>query len=85
MRATGIVCAAREDWVARMLVDLSVEQACEAVVLGSRRATGLRRLGGGRVRERVVRTSHLPVVVAPPGLRCSTRRLASELSGAVRR
>ena len=39
VRATGIVCAAREDSVARMLVNLSVEQACEAIVLGSRRAT----------------------------------------------
>ena len=78
--ATGLVFSAREDTVARRIVEVAVGERCTGIVLGSRRLRGIRRFSGTRVRERVVRTSHLPVIVAPPGLRCSGRALSSALS-----
>ena len=78
--ATGLVFSAREDTVARRIVEVAVDERCTGIVLGSRRLRGIRRLAGTRVRERVVRTSHLPVIVAPPGLRCSGRELTSALN-----
>ena len=77
VHARGLVFSAREDTVARRIVEAAVDERCVGIVLGSRRLRGIRRLGGTRVRERVVRTSHLPVIVAPPGLRCSPRVLTS--------
>ena len=79
--ATGLVVSAREDTVAGRIVEVAVDERCTGIVLGSCRLRGLRRLAGTRVRERVVRTSHLPVIVAPPGLRCSGREPSSALNG----
>jgi nucleotide-binding universal stress UspA family protein len=78
--ASGLVFSARADTVGQRIVEASVDERCTGIVLGSRRLRGIRRLTGSRVRERVVRTSHLPVIVAPPGLRCSGRELTSLLS-----
>ena len=78
--ATGLVLSAREDAVAPRIVEVAVDERCTGIVLGSRRLRGIRRLAGTRVRERVVRTSHLPVIVAPSGLRCSGRAPTSTLS-----
>jgi nucleotide-binding universal stress UspA family protein len=75
--ARGLVFSAREDTVARRIVEVAVDEQCAGIVIGSRRLRGIRRLSGTRVRERVVRTSHLPVIVAPPGLRCSGRVVMS--------
>jgi len=79
--ASGVVCPAREDAVARRIVEVAADERCTGIVLGSRRLRGIGRLTGTRVRERVVRTSHLPVIVAPPGLTCSGRALTSTFSG----
>ena len=82
--ATGLVSTAREDAVARRIVEIAVEERCAGIVLGSFRLRGLHRLTGRGVRERVLRTSHLPVVVAPPALKCSRRTLSAALSHSAR-
>jgi nucleotide-binding universal stress UspA family protein len=82
--ATGLVSSAREDAVARRIVEIAVEERCAGIVLGSFRLRGLHRLTGRGVRERVLRTSHLPVVVAPPALKCSRRTLSAALSHSAR-
>jgi len=79
--ASGLAFSARAGTVAQRIVQVSVDERCVGIVLGSRRLRGIRRLTGSRVRERVLRTSHLPVIVAPPGLRCTGRELTSVLSG----
>ena len=84
VQASGLVTSAREDTVAKRIVQVAVDEQCAAIVLGSRRLRGIHRLTGSRIRERVVRTSHLPVIVAPPGLRCSKRALTTAFSGGVR-
>jgi hypothetical protein len=55
----------RFDQVARRIVDEAVYWDCQAIVLGSRRVRGIARLSGRGVRERVLRFSTLPVLVAP--------------------
>jgi nucleotide-binding universal stress UspA family protein len=82
--ATGLISTAREDAVARRIVDVAIEERCAGIVLGSFRSRGFHRLTGRGVRERVLRTSHLPVVVAPPALKYSRRTLSSALSHAGR-
>jgi hypothetical protein len=47
------------------IVEESIFWECDAIVLGSRRLHGVERLSGRRVRERVLRLSSLPVLVAP--------------------
>ena len=55
----------REDKVAVRIVEESMFWECDAIVLGSRRLHGFERLSGRGVRERVLRLSSLPVLVAP--------------------
>jgi nucleotide-binding universal stress UspA family protein len=81
---SGLISTAREDAVARRIVDVAAEERCAGIVLGSFRLRGLHRLTGRGVRERVLRISHLPVVVAPPALKCSRRTLSAALSHAGR-
>ncbi len=68
--------------MARRIVEVAAEEQCTGIVLGSLRLRGVRRLAGRGVRERVLRTSHLPVVVAPPALKCTRRSLSETLSHA---
>jgi nucleotide-binding universal stress UspA family protein len=63
--AEGRFASALEDQVARRIVDEAVHWECRAIVLGSRRVRGIARLSGRGVRERVLRLSTLPVLVAP--------------------
>jgi len=81
---SGLIISAREDAVAKRIVQLAAEEQCDAIILGSRRRRGIRRLTGSRIRERVVRSSHLPVIVAPPGLHHPRRGMSTPLSGAAR-
>ena len=67
--AAGLIHTAREDVVARCIVDTSKERWCDGIILGSHRYRGLHRLNAGGVRDRVMRSSSLPVFVAPPALR----------------
>ena len=57
--------SARADHVARWIVYESHESRCDAIVLGSRRLRGIERASGRGVRERVIRSTQLPVLVAP--------------------
>jgi nucleotide-binding universal stress UspA family protein len=61
----GRFASALEDQVARRIVDEAVAWECQAIVLGSRRVRGIARLSGRGVRERTLRLSTLPVLVAP--------------------
>jgi nucleotide-binding universal stress UspA family protein len=63
--ATGLSCSMQQDHVARRIVDEALAWECQAIVLGSRRLRGIGRLSSGGVRERVLRQSFLPVLVAP--------------------
>jgi nucleotide-binding universal stress UspA family protein len=63
--AEGRFASTLEDQVARRIVDEAVYWECQAIVLGSRRVRGIARLSGRGVRERVLRLSTLPVLVAP--------------------
>jgi len=63
--AEGRFASALEDQVARRIVHEAVYWKCQAIVLGSRRVRGIARLSGRGVRERTLRLSTLPVLVAP--------------------
>ena len=53
------------DRVAQCIVQESMLWECDAIVLGSRRLRGVARMSSWGVRERVLRLSPLPVIVAP--------------------
>lgn len=63
--AEGRSGSALEDHVAQRIVNEALVWDCQAIVLGSRRLRGIGRLSGRGVRERVLRLSSLPVLVAP--------------------
>ena len=66
--AEGRSCSIREEHVADRIVEEASRWRCDAIVLGSRRLRGMSRLSGWGVRERVLRTSPLPMLVAPTPL-----------------
>ena len=66
--AEGMIYTTREPNVAKCIVETADECGCGAIVLGSHRLRGIRRLAGRKVREQAMRLSILPVVVAPPAL-----------------
>ena len=51
---------------ARCIVDVAKEIGADMIVMGTHGRTGLARMLIGSVSERVVRTSHVPVVTVPP-------------------
>jgi nucleotide-binding universal stress UspA family protein len=53
------------DRVAERIVEEAMYHECEAIVLGSRRLHGYARLSAQGVRERVIRLSDLPLIIAP--------------------
>jgi nucleotide-binding universal stress UspA family protein len=63
--AEGRMRSLRADHVARSIVYESKASRCDAIVLGSRRLRGIERASGRGVRERVIRSTELPVLVAP--------------------
>ena len=78
----GQLCSAREDGVADRIVELSAERPYGGIVLGSLRLTGMRRIQGRGVRDRVMQATPLPVIVAPPALRTGKLRLTPQLGNA---
>jgi len=66
--AVGRTCSIREEHVADRIVEEARRWRCDAIVLGSRRLRGVSRLSGWGVRERVLRASPLPMMVAPTPL-----------------
>ncbi len=66
--ADGRVRSLRDQQVACGIAEEADWWQCDAIVLGSRRLHGVNRLAGHGVRERVLRQSLIPVLVAPtPG------------------
>ena len=63
--AEGRSCSALQERVAQQVVKEAQLWECQAIVLGSRRLHGVSRLSGRGVRERTLRLSSLPVLVAP--------------------
>jgi nucleotide-binding universal stress UspA family protein len=63
--AEGRTISAVKEQVARLIVQESAEWGCDAIILGSRRLHGIGRLAGWKVRERVLRSSPLPVITTP--------------------
>ena len=63
--AAGRSYSALEDHVARRIVNEASLWECQAIILGSWRLRGFDRLSGHCVRERILRGSSLPVLVAP--------------------
>ncbi len=73
INARPVVRSAGQHQVAGLIVGEAGRWACSAIVLGSTRMRGVRRINGGGVRERVIRSSALPVLLAPPALQCPAR------------
>jgi nucleotide-binding universal stress UspA family protein len=71
--AEGRVRLGRDDHVGDFIVEEASAAGCNAIVLGSLRLRGPRRIAGHGVRECVVRTTPLPVIITPTALSC--RRL----------
>jgi nucleotide-binding universal stress UspA family protein len=63
--AEGRSCSVLQEHVARRIVKEAQLWQCQAIVLGSRRLHGISRLSSRGVRERILRMSSLPVLVAP--------------------
>ena len=73
VRATGVVCTSTCFAVADRIVAEADRWAADAIVLGSHRRRGGRRLLGQGVRARITRLSQLPVLTAPAPLKVSRR------------
>lgn len=89
--AAGRSVSVRQRLAGNRLVEEASLMKCDAIVLGSQRLRGMRRLSGRGFRDHLLRHSSLPVVVAPTplrirsgGLRFSSYRggVNTELSGA---
>ena len=70
LRMSGVGAAGRSrpslrDRVPQRIVEEAMFHECDAIVLGSRRLHGYARLSAQGVRERVVRLSDLPLIIAP--------------------
>jgi nucleotide-binding universal stress UspA family protein len=74
--ASGVVSTATCFSVAECIIAEAAVWRAEAIVLGSARRRGLRRLACHGVRERVTRFSCLPVLTAPAPLRVADSDLA---------
>ena len=73
IRSWGVLSSSGQHLVARQIVAEAAESGCDAIILGSTRRKGIRRINAAGVRERVVRDSPLPVLVAPASLQISDR------------
>ena len=61
----GRSCSAQQERVALRIAHEASLWECQAIVIGSRRLRGMARLSGRGVRERILKLSTLPVLVAP--------------------
>ena len=74
--ATGVVATATCFSVTDCIIAEAERWSADAIVLGSARRRGLRRIACHGVRERVIRSSSLPVITAPAPLRVAHDELA---------
>jgi nucleotide-binding universal stress UspA family protein len=65
VNADGLACSVPEDLVASRIFGEARSRMSDAIVVGSRRLHGIQRLSGRSVRDRILRLTSLPVVVAP--------------------
>jgi nucleotide-binding universal stress UspA family protein len=65
VNADGLACSVPEDLVASRIFGEARSRKSDAIVVGSRRLHGIQRLSGHSVRDRILRLTSLPVVVAP--------------------
>jgi nucleotide-binding universal stress UspA family protein len=74
--AGGRSVSAQQRLVAHRIAEEGLLMGSDAIVVGSQRLTGLRHISGrGGLRDRLLKLSALPVLVAPPPLRVSARGL----------
>jgi nucleotide-binding universal stress UspA family protein len=83
--ATGLVFRSTCFGIADGIVAEADRWTADAIVLGSRRYQGARRLCGRGVRSRVIRLSQLPVLTAPAPLRVSRWPRRERLAAGARR
>jgi nucleotide-binding universal stress UspA family protein len=81
VESCGVVRSAGQHLVARRVVEEAGAWGCDTIIVGSSRLKGLRRVGSGGVRERIVRGSALPVVVAPSAIKCRGRLSRRHVDG----
>jgi nucleotide-binding universal stress UspA family protein len=74
--AAGLVATATRFTMAECIVAEADRWSADAIVLGSARRCGLRRIAGQGVRERVTRCTCLPVLTAPAPLQVARADLA---------
>ncbi len=72
IQASGHASMATCSGIADYIVAEAASWPADAIVLGSSRRHGMRRLLSHGVRNRVIRLTHLPVLTAPPPLTVST-------------
>ena len=82
--ATGVVATATCSAVAECIITEADRWSADAIVLGSARRRGLRRIASHGVRERVIRLSCLPVLTAPAPLKVAHTDLAPDRRGGAR-
>jgi nucleotide-binding universal stress UspA family protein len=79
--AGGRSVSAPEKLVADQIAGEARLMRNDAIVLGSQRLTGMHRISGRRIRDRLLRSSPLPVLIAPTPLRMNVRGLRSFSDG----
>ena len=67
--SSGIITTTNYLKVAQAIIDAANEWKADLIVLGSNRHQGVRRILNKGLRERIIRTSELPVMTAPPALK----------------
>jgi nucleotide-binding universal stress UspA family protein len=82
LTATGVVAIATCFSVADCIIAEADRWSADAIVLGSARRRGLRRIACHGVRERVIRSSCLPVLTAPAPLRVASAELVPAAAAA---
>jgi nucleotide-binding universal stress UspA family protein len=75
--AEGEARSEHVSWVAQLIVEEASKRQCSAIILGSLRLRGLHSAMGHRTRERVLKMSPLPVIVASPARCAKARNMAN--------
>jgi len=76
LSADGVVQRAGRHSVHFLIAEAAADWEADLILLGANQRRGLHRLRGRRVRERLIRRTSVPVLVAPIHQRTSAERLA---------
>ncbi len=74
VEASGSVSPTTSFTIGRVIADAAQARRCDAILVGSERRLGRMRLFGRGTRERIIRSSPLPVLTAPAPLHVPRRR-----------